>query len=119
MLLISHVFLLGRENFLCLKSKTSIMKKKLRFLLMITAISLFAVNFSLVPSTKADNSLDLQLLGQVASADSECVLNPGDPIYGTNCTVQSVYPGSYYFWFVECWEFCDPGGTNCCYVLSF
>ncbi|MEN6456625.1 MAG: hypothetical protein ABFD10_20405 [Prolixibacteraceae bacterium] len=95
------------------------MKNKLKIGLAVLGVALFVFNLSFNVTPKTDSNVNLALMGSKATADSECVKSPGDPIYGTPCTVKYVTPGDYYFWFVQCWEFCDPGGTNCCYVLNF
>ncbi len=48
-----------------------------------------------------------------------CSLQAGDCIPGVECEVTGVMgPDSYIFSYEDCVQKCDPGGTNCCFILN-
>lgn len=79
------------------------------------------INFNQLNKNIANrHELTLTALITEVSADSECSLGIGSPLYGTNCYVYDIWPGgANYYWQFDTYNclmtLCQEGGTSCCF----
>jgi ABC-type phosphate transport system permease subunit len=98
------------------------MKNLLKVGLILSAIVMFTINFTISSNKGSNTNSNLVQLktASVANAEEICEKGIGDPMYGTSCVVYGVFAGNYYYTFdtQTCADNCDDGGTTCCYFTG-
>ena len=92
-----------------------------KIILVLVIVSIVFINFiQLNKNITNEQELTLTALITEVSADGECSLSIGSPLYGTNCYVYDTWPGgASYYWQFDTYNclmtLCQAGGSSCCY----